>query len=119
MLAASGDKTDSSRIVLQGANECARDVFLARTLCLFSLVANLHERCAVALDSSCPRQLWFLIHIDEVNVDLAREIRIQIQLILGPLEAGALVKIGDLCVLFETFNDLRGLLRKAVAFVGG
>src|SRR2546423_1019139 len=62
--------------------------------------AHLHHGCAVALDPGFAGQLWFLIHIYEVDMNSARELGIQVQLIFGPLEAGALVKISDLGVLF-------------------
>ena len=100
MLSASGDKTNGSRIILQGANQCSGDIFLAGAFRFFSFRPHLHHGCAVALDPGFAGQLWFLIHIYEVDMNSARELGIQVQLIFGPLEAGALVKISDLGVLF-------------------
>src|SRR5437667_11878651 len=89
-------KANGSRIVLQGSNERTRDVFLAGAFCFFSFRSNLDDGCAVVLDPSFAGQLRLLVHIDVINMNFVRKIRVQVQLILGPFEVRALIKVGYL-----------------------
>ena len=117
MLAAAGDETDGAGRVLQVANEGASDAFFRHALGFFVLRADVDDRGAVVADVGFPRRLGVLVGIDVIDVDLGRKILVLVEQIFAVFEAGALVEVGDRRVLLQSLDDLRRLLREAIALV--
>src|ERR1700722_18228490 len=119
MFAAPSNEANRTRSIFQIANESPGNSLFGEALRFFLLGADLNDCRTVIFDSGFARQLRLLVYVDVIDMNFRRKVRVLIELILRPLESRRLVVIRDGRRLLQFLDDLRGLLRQAVALVRG
>ena len=117
MFSAATYKANGPRRALQVADKGTGDAFFRHALGFFMLRANLHDCSAQIANSSFARLFRIFIWIHVLDVDFVRKIRVLLEQVLAFTKFFRLVEVGDGRVLLQTFDDLGGLVGKAVTLV--
>src|SRR6185503_14262465 len=101
------------------ANEGAGYAFLGHALGFFFFIAYLDYRSSEIANTGFPSPLWIFVRIYIFHLHFRRQVLVFLKQVFAFTKPGALVEIRDSCVLLQPLYDFRGLLRKAVTFIGG